>query len=106
VVITEDFESSNTGSNPVGTFFSTFSTFKKSGAKLFAFFLSEWIFAPLFLKVEKLFGTTFSKGGFAQLFLKVAFCPISLVVEHQSCKLKVEGSIPLLGYFFMIFSKS
>jgi len=38
-------------------------------------FLSGWIFAPLFLKVEKLFGTTFSKGGFAQLFLKVAFLP-------------------------------
>ena len=34
--------------------------------------------------------------------MEVAYCHYSLVVERQPCKLKVLGSIPSGGFFFVI----
>ncbi len=36
-------------------------------------------------------------GSFIHMFFRFSVRPVSLVVEHQSCKLEVTGSTPVQG---------
>jgi hypothetical protein len=42
----------------------------------------------------------YEKNNLKRLLLCNMLCPFSLVVEHQSCKLEVLGSIPREGFSY------